>query len=149
MTLPLLLSACSSPVRAPEPAKPVLATSVALPPDYQAPVDPRFAAQPEAAASEGSSGGGATAQASPSVDYADLFDRMRSGFALPDESEPAIDVQMGWYVNHPDYMERTFARGQRYLYHIVSELEARKMPLELALLPVVASAVEPFGYSRP
>jgi len=135
-------------VRAPEAAKPVVATSVALPPDYQAPVDPRFAAQPEPAASEVARAETSAEQASPTVEYADLFDRMRSGFALPDESEPAIDVQMGWYVNHPDYMERTFARGQRYLYHIVSELEARKMPLELALLPVVESAFEPFGYSR-
>ena len=82
------------------------------------------------------------------VEYADLFDRIRAGFALPDEEEVAIDVQEAWYVNHPDYMERTFARGERYLYHIVSELEARQMPLELALLPIVESAFEPFGYSR-
>ncbi len=34
------------------------------------------------------------------------------------------------------------------MYYIVSELEARGMPLELALLPVVESAFEPFAYSR-
>ncbi len=34
------------------------------------------------------------------------------------------------------------------MYHIVTELEARGMPLELALLPVVESAFEPFAYSR-
>ncbi len=34
------------------------------------------------------------------------------------------------------------------LYHIVTELEARGMPLEIALLPVVESAFEPYAYSR-
>ena len=146
-TLPLLLSACSSVVRGPEPDASVVAASVALPPDYQAPEDPRFTLQPEVlAAAEAIAA--APAEEPTSVQYADLFDRMRAGFALPDEEEVAIDVQMAWYVNHPDYMERTFGRGQRYLYHIVSELEARHMPLELALLPIVESAFEPFGYSR-
>ncbi len=146
-TLPLLLSACSSVVREPEPDASVVAASVALPPDYQAPADPRFTLQPEVlAAAEALAA--APAEEPRSVQYEDLLDRMRSGFALPDEEEVAIDMQMAWYVNHPDYMERTFSRGQRYLYHIVSELEARHMPLELALLPVVESAFEPFGYSR-
>ena len=146
-TLPLLLSACSSVVRGPEPDASVVAASVALPPDYQAPEDPRFTLQPEVlAAAEAIAA--APAEEPTSVQYADLFDRMRAGFALPDEEEVAIDVQMAWYVNHPDYMERTFGRGQRYLYHIVTELEARHMPLELALLPIVESAFEPFGYSR-
>ena len=33
------------------------------------------------------------------------------------------------------------------MYHIVTEVEARGMPLEFALLPVVESAYEPFAYS--
>jgi membrane-bound lytic murein transglycosylase D len=45
-------------------------------------------------------------------------------------------------------MDRTFRRGERYLYYIISELEARKMPLELALLPVVESAFNPTALSR-
>ena len=34
------------------------------------------------------------------------------------------------------------------MYHIITEVEARGMPLEFALLPVVESAYEPFAYSR-
>ena len=33
------------------------------------------------------------------------------------------------------------------MYHVVTEVEARGMPLEFALLPVVESAYEPFAYS--
>ena len=56
--------------------------------------------------------------------------------------------QLNWYRNHPDYLERTCGRAELYLYYIVSQLEARNMPLELALLPVVESAFEPYAYSR-
>jgi peptidoglycan lytic transglycosylase D len=80
-------------------------------------------------------------------DYDDLFDRMRAGFAFDEVQEPAIDVQLNWFEHNPDYLERVFQRAQRYLYHIVTEVEARGMPLEFALLPVVESAYEPFAYS--
>jgi membrane-bound lytic murein transglycosylase D len=80
-------------------------------------------------------------------DYDDLFDRMRAGFVLEETQEPAIDQQLSWFEHNPDYLERTFQRAQRYMYHIVTEVEARGMPLEFALLPVVESAYEPFAYS--
>jgi membrane-bound lytic murein transglycosylase D len=80
-------------------------------------------------------------------DYDDLFDRMRAGFALDEVQEPAINTQLAWFEHNPEYLERVFQRGQRYLYHVVTEVEARGMPLEFALLPVVESAYEPFAYS--
>ena len=80
-------------------------------------------------------------------DYDDLFDRMRAGFALNEVQEPAIDQQLAWFQHNPDYLERTFQRAQRYMYHVVTEVEARGMPMEFALLPVVESAYEPFAYS--
>jgi len=80
--------------------------------------------------------------------YADLFDRMRSGFKLEDSERLAVEQQLNWFASHPDYLERAFGRAELYLYHIVTELEARGMPLEIALLPVVESAFEPYAYSR-
>jgi membrane-bound lytic murein transglycosylase D len=80
-------------------------------------------------------------------DYDDLFDRMRAGFAFDEVQEPAIDQQLAWFEHNPDYLERVYQRGQRYMYHIITEVEARGMPTEFALLPVVESAYEPFAYS--
>jgi membrane-bound lytic murein transglycosylase D len=81
--------------------------------------------------------------------YADLFDRMRVGFKLEDDTDRrAIDEQLRFYAGDPAYLQRAFGRADLYLYHIVTELEARGMPLELALLPVVESAFEPYAYSR-
>jgi membrane-bound lytic murein transglycosylase D len=80
--------------------------------------------------------------------YADLFDRMRAGFKLDDVERVAVEQQLNWFASHPDYLERAFGRAELYMYHIVTELEARGMPLEIALLPVVESAFEPYAYSR-
>jgi membrane-bound lytic murein transglycosylase D len=81
------------------------------------------------------------------ADYSDLFDRIRAGFKLPDAEHTAVDRELEWYAGNPEYLGRAFGRADLYLYHIVTELEARGMPLELALLPVVESAFEPYAYS--
>jgi hypothetical protein len=47
----------------------------------------------------------------------------------------------------PGALRQIFTRGQRYLYHIVDELERRGMPTELALLPMVESAFNPMALS--
>jgi membrane-bound lytic murein transglycosylase D len=91
-----------------------------------------------------------TTLAAPTVapQYADIFDRIRAGYGLADVDQPAIDQQVRYYASKPDYLDRTFERAERYLYYVVNELEARKMPLELAMLPVVESAYNPYAYSR-
>jgi membrane-bound lytic murein transglycosylase D len=78
----------------------------------------------------------------------ELFARLRSGFQLDDVNEPAVASQLNWFANHPDFLERTWGRAGLWLYYIVGQLEQRKMPTELALLPVIESAFEPYAYSR-
>ena len=79
----------------------------------------------------------------------DLWVRMRNGFALDlDLNNPRFNAQLNWYKKHQRYIDRTTARSSRYLYHIVQETEKRGMPLELALLPIVESAFDPFAYSH-
>jgi len=79
--------------------------------------------------------------------YPDVFDRIRAGFKLEDIESRQIDQQLAFYANNPQYLERVFGRAVPYLHHIVKEIEARGMPLELALLPVVESAFEPYAQS--
>jgi membrane-bound lytic murein transglycosylase D len=88
------------------------------------------------------------ADGAPRPAAGDLFERIRKGYSLSDVDHPSVDMELRWFVNHPDYLDRTFKRGERYLHHIVGEIEARGMPLELALLPVVESAFNPVAYSR-
>lgn len=79
----------------------------------------------------------------------DLWDRLRSGYKIPNNHiNKRTQVQLDWYAAHNEYLNRTFNRAQNYLYYIVTQLEKRKMPTELALLPVVESAFDPFAYSH-
>ena len=166
LTLALLAtSACvHTPVeRAASPAQPVInvpeVPPVAMPPPaaVNLPESAGSAAALATAAVAAAPGVPDTAAAAPPEantvltpeQYADLFDRMRAGFKLDDAVEHrAVDQQLRYYAGNPDYLQRAFGRADLYLYHIVTQLEARGMPLELALLPVVESAFEPYAYSR-
>jgi len=79
----------------------------------------------------------------------DIWDRVRHGFKLNYEfQDHRIDAQMPWFINNQAYLDRVNMRASRYLWHIVEEIEKRNMPTEIALLPIVESAYDPFAYSH-
>ena len=79
---------------------------------------------------------------------ADLWSRIRRGFAIPDLiNEDAAD-RTNWYARQPEYLVRMTERSNKYLFYIVEELERRNMPTELALLPFVESAFNPAAVSH-
>lgn len=79
----------------------------------------------------------------------DLWQRIRNGYAIKisETLHPDIDKQLAKFASEPDYINRVVDRARPYLHYIVDELEQRDMPLELALLPIVESAYQPFAYS--
>jgi membrane-bound lytic murein transglycosylase D len=79
---------------------------------------------------------------------ADVLERVRAGYALPAAEHPTIDRELSWYARHQGYLDRTFERARPYLHYIVGEVESRGIPLEIALLPIVESAFDPFAYSH-
>jgi membrane-bound lytic murein transglycosylase D len=78
---------------------------------------------------------------------ADLWARVRRGFGMPDLDSELVRDRERWYASRPDYVQRMTERGGRYLFHIVEELERRRMPTELALLPFIESAFNPQAMS--
>jgi membrane-bound lytic murein transglycosylase D len=77
----------------------------------------------------------------------ELWDRIRSGFAMPDLQSDLVRQHERWYTARPESLQRMIERSRRYLFHIVEELEQRSMPSELALLPFVESAFNPQAVS--
>ena len=77
----------------------------------------------------------------------DLWLRIRAGFGMPDLDNDLVHKQEQFYASKPDYIQRMVDRGSRYLYHVVSEIQKRHMPTELALLPFVESAFNPHAVS--
>ena len=77
-----------------------------------------------------------------------VWDRIRAGFAIPNLDSAAVDRWTERYSKDPAYLLRMANRASQYLYNIVEEVEARNMPMELALLPFVESAFQPEALSR-
>jgi len=91
---------------------------------------------------------GLTLEAYGPAEPYDLLTKLRFGFSLDYEDNARITAERNWFVRHPDYLARVFTRAQRYLPYIAAEIERRGLPLELALLPIVESAYDPFAYSH-
>ena len=67
---------------------------------------------------------------------------------MSEQSSRSISKHESVYASRPDYFQRMVSRSQKYMYHIVQEVEKRGMPTEIALLPMIESAFNPQAYSR-
>ncbi|MCX7098441.1 MAG: transglycosylase SLT domain-containing protein [Methylococcales bacterium] len=77
-----------------------------------------------------------------------VWERLLSLYSLPDVNNARIDRELYWYLEHPASLAILQQRAEPYLSHILDEIEAKNMPGELALLPVVESAFVPDAYSK-
>lgn len=77
-----------------------------------------------------------------------LWDRIRDGFAMTNLNDDLVLYYQQYYQSRPEALRRMVERSRPYLHHIVEEIEARGMPTELALLPMVESAFNPMAYSK-
>ena len=77
----------------------------------------------------------------------DLWDRIRAGYAMPDLDDPLVAKWEKYYADRPEYLARIVDRSGKYMFYIVTELERRGMPLEIALLPMIESAFNPIAHS--
>ncbi|MGR8997440.1 MAG: LysM peptidoglycan-binding domain-containing protein [Gammaproteobacteria bacterium] len=77
-----------------------------------------------------------------------VWERLLSLYSLPNIQNPRIDRELYWYLEHPASLAILQQRAEPYLHHILDEIEAKNIPGELALLPVVESAFVPDAYSK-
>lgn len=82
------------------------------------------------------------------VEITDVWERIRLGLALPVPEHKLVKQYREWYIKHPQHLARVSERATPFLYLIVEEIEKRDLPIELALLPIVESAFDPFAYSH-
>ena len=66
-------------------------------------------------------------------------------FVVPDNEN--IAKYRDYYLRHPKYLAQISKRAEPFLYLIVEKIEAKNLPLELALLPIVESAFDPYAFS--
>jgi membrane-bound lytic murein transglycosylase D len=82
------------------------------------------------------------------VEYDDIWVRIQENLTIPRNlGHPTTRSKLKFYSTKQQFMDRVAERATPYLYYIVEELEKRNMPLDLALLPIVESAYQPFAHS--
>lgn len=80
---------------------------------------------------------------------ADLWDEMRKGFVLAHHvDQQRVQQELRWLKRHPRYLQNLKPRMERFLGYIHQQVVARGMPSEVALLPIVESAMDPYAFSE-
>ena len=76
-----------------------------------------------------------------------VWDVLRTEFRLDHQlNQPEVQTQLRWLIAHPSYLNQ-LTRSEPYIYHIVTEIKKRKLPGEIALVPMIESSFDPFAYS--
>lgn len=89
-----------------------------------------------------------TKESTEQVASIDIWQRIRQGYGLPDMDSKLIIKYENWNRKHSDYIQEMLQRGNKYLFHIVEQIEQRNMPMEIALLPAIESAYKTKATSR-
>ena len=78
----------------------------------------------------------------------DLWQRLRGGFGLVHhEARESVQAELRWFQRNPRYFQRLTTRMQQQLPELTAAVAARDLPLELALLPLIESALDPYAFS--
>ncbi|GHF90931.1 lytic transglycosylase [Thalassotalea marina] len=78
----------------------------------------------------------------------DVWQRIRDQLVFEVPENRRVVVQRNWYANHQAYLDRVAKRAEPFLHYIVQEIEKAGIPMDIALLPIVESAFDPFAYSH-
>lgn len=102
--------------------------------------DPAAAAQAEVQAQCAAPGGMLQPEAG-------LWARMRRELRWHTIEHERISRAREHFLAQPDYLHTVGSRAQWYLHYILEQVELRGLPVELALLPFVESAMDPLARS--
>lgn len=79
----------------------------------------------------------------------DVWQRVFRGYRFGNYGHNALVRKfVAKYTRNPAYLNQLLQRAQPYLHVIMEEVERRRLPSELALLPLVESAFNPTAHSR-
>lgn len=82
------------------------------------------------------------------VEHKTVWDRLFSLYTMPEIDNHRIEREVQRYLKHPKFLTKLQQRAEPYLHFILDEIEAKKLPGEFALLPVVESAFIPDARSK-
>ncbi|WP_319557674.1 LysM peptidoglycan-binding domain-containing protein [Thiomicrorhabdus sp.] len=87
------------------------------------------------------------ATATIDFDHNDLWQVLSHNFRLTDQNQGKFDPFIDRYAKQTLHLETLSARAKPFLHYIFFEVNKRKMPLEIALLPMVESGFRSHAHS--
>ena len=78
----------------------------------------------------------------------DVWQILKNGFSLPTQTSPHAENYEHWLAKHPKHTSRLNKRVKLALPYIVQEIQNRKLPMELALVPMIESSMNTFATSH-
>ncbi len=88
-----------------------------------------------------------TERTGPGGDDRTIWARIRAGFAFPERHEQRVQREAQDFADDPEQLGETLTQAEPYLYFVLEEIEKRRMPTEIALLPLIESAYQPLAQS--
>jgi membrane-bound lytic murein transglycosylase D len=77
----------------------------------------------------------------------EIWDRLRAGFGMSNVDDASVRTQIDRFRKQTYFIAQILQRSEPYLFHVLTRVEERGLPAELALLPVIESAYDPFARS--
>jgi membrane-bound lytic murein transglycosylase D len=77
----------------------------------------------------------------------EIWDRLRAGFGMSNVDDASVRTQIDRFRKQAYFVAQILQRSEPYLFHVLTRVEERGLPAELALLPVIESAYDPFARS--
>ncbi len=78
----------------------------------------------------------------------DVWSVLRAGFVLDHaQQQRSVVDAIESLLNHPPLPPNIELRARRYLAYVVDEVHRRNLPMELALVPIIESALNPYADS--
>ncbi len=78
----------------------------------------------------------------------DVWAQAREGFGLNPVEHADVEQEIQRFNGRQGYFNMIAADGEPYIHFIVESIQARNLPTELLLVPIVESAFRPFAYSH-
>ncbi|MEE4376882.1 MAG: transglycosylase SLT domain-containing protein [Candidatus Competibacteraceae bacterium] len=84
----------------------------------------------------------------PSKSLSDgLWQRIRKRLVLTGQAHARIDEQTAYLKRNPGFFKLMAQRAKPFLLYLLQEIERRKLPADLVLLPMIESAFDPVAVS--
>ncbi len=81
------------------------------------------------------------------INHGNLWEDVVSEYGFPPVEDAKVSKHLRWFSNNQRYIDRITEQSKPYLYYVANEMRANDLPMELALLPIVESAYDPFVVS--